>query len=70
MANKSYKVIDPHGITGFNGRKYAKDAVVENEPDAHIKAWLRFGQVKEIAPKAAAPKGAGAPEGKSGEADK
>jgi len=47
MAEKQkYKVIDPDGVTGFNGRKYACGDIVESEPDAHVKAWLRFGQVK------------------------
>ncbi len=73
MAKQSYKVIDPKGVTGFNGRKYAKDAIVENEPDAHVKAWLRFGQVKEITAKAepkAEPKAKEAPAAKPEEAAK
>jgi hypothetical protein len=60
MAKQSYKVIDPKGVTGFNGRKYAKDEIVDSEPDAHLKAWLRFGQVEEVKAKPAAP----APKGK------
>jgi len=46
MATQSYKVIDPNGVTGFNGRKYSQGELIESEPDAHVKAWLRFSQVK------------------------
>ena len=48
---KKYKVIDPNGVIGFNGRKYAQGETVEGEPAANLKAWLRFGQIEEIAEK-------------------
>ena len=54
---KKFKVLDPHGVTGFNGRQYAQGDIVTEEPEAHIKAWLRFGQVEEVTEKAKGPKG-------------
>jgi hypothetical protein len=50
---KQYKVVAGVGVVGFNGVIHAKGDVIDTStvPVANLKAWLRFGQVEEVAEK-------------------
>jgi hypothetical protein len=50
-ASKSYRVIWPGGLVGFNGVVHKKGDIIESDkvPAAHLKVWMRFKQVEPIA---------------------
>ena len=49
--SKRYKIIDPVGVVGFKGVIHKHDDVIDSAqvPPANLKAWIRFGQVEEVA---------------------
>jgi hypothetical protein len=49
---KRYRVVADVGVVGFNGVIHAPGEIISSDkvPAAHLKAWLHFKQIAELAP--------------------